>query len=186
MNASSPPWPAVPPDNAAQVRRIAFFFDDYLDPAARVLEVGPGDGWLGRYLMQAGFHGYRRLWREPPADIVGELPDRDELGLAAASFEIVIAFDGLPDRAAFAHCYALLVPGGRLFLVAPRPGRGRFIRLLARLLSLRRANAGDLTPLDPKDLAGFRVRKRRRAGLVDDWLSLQKPLDSSSEVRIET
>jgi hypothetical protein len=174
---------AVPAGSAAQRRRVAFFFDDYFDPAARILEVGPGDGWLGAWLVHAGFLGYRRLHREPPADCVGELARWRDLGLAAAGFEIVIAFDGLAGREAFAACFVLLVPGGRLFLVAPRPGRGALARLLARL-GLRRPNALDAAPLDPATLGGFRVRKRRPAGLADEWISLQKPLDSSSEVRV--
>lgn len=172
----------MPAGSALQRRRVAFFFDDYFHHDARLLEIGAGDGWLGPYLIHAGFLGYRRLAATPPADHLGELPDWRALGLAPASFEIVLAFDGLPDRRAYADCFALLVPGGRLFVTAPRPERRGLARLLTRL-GARRANAGDAEPLEPATLGGFRVRKRQRAGFADEWVSLQKPLDSSSEVK---
>jgi hypothetical protein len=45
----------APRSNSAQRRRVAFFFDDYIDTDSRILEIGPGDGWLGAYLIHAGF-----------------------------------------------------------------------------------------------------------------------------------
>lgn len=183
MSDRPPGSPAVAVGSALQRRRVAFFFDDYFNREARLLEIGAGDGWLGPYLIHAGFLGYRRLAATLPADYVGPLRSWRELGLAPASFEIVLAFGGLSGRRAYADCFALLVPGGRLFLVAPRPERRALARLLTRL-GLRPANAADAEPLDPAALGGFRVRKRQRAGLADEWVSLQKPLDSSSELRI--
>jgi hypothetical protein len=185
---------AMPRGTGGQLRRVAFFFDDYVDTTARILEIGGGDGWLVDYLRNAGFHSYRRLdprgptgetrswWA--PTDLVGELSGWRGLGLATDSLDIVIAFDGLPDAAALATCFDLLASGGRLFLVAPRPNRRRLGRLLAGL-GLRRPNAADAAPLDVAALGGFRLRKRRRAGLADEWLLLQKPLDSSSGMRVE-
>lgn len=178
MSRAAPEAVGVPHGSRAQRRRVAFFFDDYFDASASILEVGPGDGWLGAYLVHAGFHGYRQLHASPSADRL------TELGLEPASFEIVVAFDGLRDRRALAGCFALLAPGGRLFLVTPRPERRGLARLLT-LLGLRRASAGDLEPLDLAAIGGFRVLKRRSVGLADEWVSLRKPLDSSSELRIE-
>jgi hypothetical protein len=166
-------------------RRVAFFFDDYIDTDSRILEIGPGDGWLGAYLVHAGFLRYRRLHSQPPADIVGHLRDWRELGLEPASGEILIAFDGLPTPASYRDCWELLVPGGRLFVVAPIPGRRFFARALG-LVGLRRPNLGDASPLGLERLRGFVTRKLRRAQGVDLWVTLQRPLDSSSELRVVT
>jgi SAM-dependent methyltransferase len=160
-----------------QRRRIAFFFDDYLDPESRILELGPAAGALEPYLREAGLNRYVRLDTAPPADAVGDVRAWRELGLEAASFDLVIAFD-LPQLVdCLGACHELLKPGGYLFVVAPIPGRERLARALAAL-GLRRAPAASpARPVDPWKLGGFRLVASRRVGGVEQWWRLRKPLD---------
>ena len=166
--------PPAPPTGQRR-RRIAFFFDDYVDTAARVLEIGPGDGWLGAYLVHSGFLGYRRIDRAPPADIVGDVRSWRELGLAAESFDIVIAFDVLQRLDCLTEAYDLLAPGGYLFVVAPVPGRERWARWLGALGLRRRPPAPPTRRVGFEDLRCFR-EVGRRIGLLEQWWKLRKPL----------
>lgn len=160
-------------------RRVGFFFHDYVDPLSRILELGPEDGAFEPYLKEAGFHTYTRLDRRAPADVVGELGDWRALGLAAASFDLVLAPDlpSWPDgeRA----CLELLVPGGQLFATAPIPGRGGLARALAALgvappPAVRPADR----VVDLARLPGFLPLAVGRRAFVEQWARLRKPLEA--------
>jgi hypothetical protein len=58
----------------ARRKKIEYFFGD-IPKDARILEVGAGDGWVGRYLKENGWTNYVSVDIVPPADIVGDLRD---------------------------------------------------------------------------------------------------------------
>jgi hypothetical protein len=163
-----------------QRRRIAFFFHDYLDPDSRILELGPAAGALEPYLREAGLNRYVRLDGAPPADLVGDVRAWRELGLEAASFDLVIAFDRPQYADCLGACYELLKPGGYLFVVAPIPGREWLARLLAALRLRRAPGAPPARRVDAGQLGGFRLVASRRVGGVEQWWRLRKPLDPAS------
>ncbi|MCM2270449.1 MAG: hypothetical protein NDJ75_10130 [Thermoanaerobaculia bacterium] len=174
MSRAAPLLPVAGAAGRQRQRRIAFFFDDYLDPASRILELAPAAASLEAYLKEAGFHRYTRLAAAPPADVVGDVRDWRALGLAPASFDVVIALDALDWNGDEAACRDLLAPGGTLFATAPIPGRGAVARLLATLgmAPRRRRAAADLARV-----AGFATLALRRHGFVEQWARLRKPLD---------
>lgn len=174
MSGAAPLLPVAGVAGRERQRRIAFFFDDYLDPASRILEIAPAAESLEAYLKEAGFHRYTRLAASPPADVVGDVRDWRALGLAPASFEVVLAIDALDWNGDEAACRDLLAPGGMLFATAPIPGRASLARLLAALgmVPPRRQAEADLSRV-----AGFATLAVCRRAFVEQWARLRKPLD---------
>lgn len=163
--------------SAERRRRVDFFFHEYLDPLSCLLEVGRPEGALEPYLREAGFHRYTRLDREPPADLVGELRAWRELGLEAASFDLVIVFDLQAWTDGSRACLDLLTPGGLLFATAPLPGRAPLARALAALgLAPPLSRAPVLATVDLARLPGFEPLAVRHRGFVEQWARLRKPL----------
>jgi hypothetical protein len=157
-------------------RRLRFFFQDYVDPLSRLLELGPAEGAAEPYLREAGFHAYTRLDREPPADLVGEVRDWRALGLAPASFEVILAFDLPAWEGGAEACVELLAPGGVLFATAPLPGRARLARALAALGVVPAPRRPAVGALDLAALPGLRPLALRRRAFVEQWAKLRKPL----------
>lgn len=97
---------------------------------ARVLEVGPGEGWLSRILAERGHRvtavDVARGWlrRLPPETVrgrvAGEMP---RLPFATGSFDAVVAaevIEHIPDiDGAVAEAARVLAPGGRLVVTVP-------------------------------------------------------------------
>ena len=69
----------------ARKKKIGFFLKN-ICPNEVVLEIGCGDGWVGRYLKANGYQNYSGLDISPPADIIGDIKDWRQLGLAPESF----------------------------------------------------------------------------------------------------
>jgi 2-polyprenyl-3-methyl-5-hydroxy-6-metoxy-1,4-benzoquinol methylase len=76
-----------------------------------VLEIGCGDGWVGRYLKSRGVREVVGMDTNPPA----------ALGLKAQSFDVIVAFEVLEHVDCMGDCFALLKPGGRLLATSPYP-----------------------------------------------------------------
>ena len=109
----------------ARRKKIEYFFGD-IPKDARILEVGAGDGWVGRYLKDNGWTNYVSVDIVPPADIVGDLREWRKLGLEESSFDVIVAFEVIEHVDLYQEMYDLLKPGGRLFRQvlsqgAPRP-----------------------------------------------------------------
>jgi 2-polyprenyl-3-methyl-5-hydroxy-6-metoxy-1,4-benzoquinol methylase len=60
-----------------------------------VLEIGCGDGWVGRYLKSRGVREVVGMDTNPPAAIVGDIREWKSLGLKAQSFDVIVAFEVL-------------------------------------------------------------------------------------------
>ena len=127
----------------ARRRKLAFFVR-YLPKDGRILEVGCGDGWFGRQLRDLGWTGYAGLDLSPPADIVGDIREWRSLGIEAASFDAVIAFEVVEHVPCFQEMHDVLKPGGLLMLTSPLPGMDWLCRLLETAgLNQRRTSPHD-------------------------------------------
>src|SRR5690242_10252340 len=94
-------------------RKIRHFLDP-IERDAHILEIGCGFGWVGEYLKGNGWQNYAGLDIVPPADIVGDIKNWRELGLAANSFDVILAFEVIEHVHSFEECFDLLKPGGKL------------------------------------------------------------------------
>jgi len=162
-----------------RARRLEFFFGAYIAAETMVLEVGPGDGWLGEYLIGAGFRSYRRLHSAAPADLVGELENWRELGIEPASIDLLIAFDcrlAEPELV----CFRALVKAGGLLFVVRRAERRPIARRLAGWLTAGRRRSRREATEGATAIAGFRTLAERRLRSGELWLRLQRLAEGSS------
>lgn len=97
-----------------------------------VLEIGCGDGWVGRYLKGRGISHIIGIDTAAPAAVVGDIRDWRNLGLRAASFDVIVAFEVLEHVDCMDDCFALLKPGGRLLVTSPYPSADWFLEKLER------------------------------------------------------
>ena len=158
----------------ARKKKIEYFFSD-IAKNARILEVGSGDGWVGRYLREQGWDNYRGLDISPPADVVGDIRSWRELGLQSESFDVVIAFEVIEHVVIFQEIYDLLRPGGMLLVTTPVPHMDWACKVLERIgLNQKRTSPHDhLTYF--KDLPLFEPVDQRTVKLIGQWGKFRKP-----------
>lgn len=110
-------------------RRKLVFCRRYLKPSDRILEVGAGDGWFARRLVERGFR-VQTLDLLGPADYVGDVRDFAALGIAPHSFDVLIAFEVIEHVDLLPAARQILVPGGLLILTSPYPPADPVLKLL--------------------------------------------------------
>ncbi|MBF0369598.1 MAG: class I SAM-dependent methyltransferase [Magnetococcales bacterium] len=115
----------------AQKKKIDYFFRN-LPRDARILEVGSGSGWVGEWLRENGFIHHTGLDISPPAQVVGDINQWQQLGLAAESFDVIVAFEVVEHVDCFQACHDLLKPGGKLLLTSPVPHFDWFMAFLEK------------------------------------------------------
>ena len=165
----------------AQRRKIDFFLEPIPRHAA-ILEIGCGSKWVGDYLRQAGYTGYVGNDLFPPADIVGDIREWRALGLTAASFDVIIAFEVVEHVDLFAEAYDLLRPGGKLLLTSPVPEMDWAMKLLeAAGLNQKRTSPHDHL-IDFRTIPAFEAIEIRRVAGLSQWGILVKPLECSEKL----
>jgi SAM-dependent methyltransferase len=97
------------------------YFLDTISKEDTVLEIGCGNGWVGRYLQKRGVTHVTGIDISPPATVIGDIREWKSLGLRALSFDVIIAFELLEHVDCMGDCYALLKSGGRLMATSPYP-----------------------------------------------------------------
>lgn len=97
------------------------YFLESIPRDARILEIGSGSGWTGQFLVANGWKRYQGIDLNPPANIVGDIRDWRDLGLAAESWDVIIAFEVVEHLDIYPECSALLRPGGQLLVTTPVP-----------------------------------------------------------------
>ncbi len=119
--------PRQAPLAALDHQRKLRFFLRHLPRTARILELGCGEGRLGRYAVAHGWHDYTGVDlvapSEPPPHtfIQGDINNWRRLGLRRADYDVVIAFDVLETGDFLTSIQALLRPGGLLLVTTPVP-----------------------------------------------------------------
>ncbi|MFO1490474.1 MAG: methyltransferase domain-containing protein [Kiritimatiellia bacterium] len=166
----------------ARRRKIDFFLKPIPKNAA-ILEIGCGSRWVGEYLTGNGWTRYTGLDLVPPANIVGDIKEWRKLGLAAESFDVIIAFEVVEHVDAFQECHDLLRPGGRLLLTTPVPAMDPVMKLLEWVrLNQKRTSRHDHL-VDLRHVRQFADKKIRVVSGLSQWGVFTKsdrdPLPSS-------
>jgi SAM-dependent methyltransferase len=158
----------------ARRKKLDYFFAS-LPHSAYILEVGCADKWLGRKLKQRGFERYIGLDVCPTADVVGDIRHWQRLGLRADSFDVIAAFELVEHVDCFREMYALLRPGGQLFLTSPVPRMDWACKTLEFLgLNQKRTSPHDHL-IYFQHIPLFEPIEIRTVGLMAQWGKFQKP-----------
>ncbi len=159
--------------NWARRKKCAFFIDP-LPKHWRVLEVGAGDGWVGNYMRRGGWDGYVGLDLRGEADVGGDVRDWQELGLAAGSFDAIVAFEVVEHVDCFEAMHALLKPGGVLMLTSPHP-KTDWLCACFEWVGLAQKRSSPHTHLvDFRRIPLFEVVEIRRVGFLSQWGTFKK------------
>ena len=142
----------------------------------KVLEIGCGDGWVGRYLKKRGVTDLTDIDTTPAATINGDIRDWRSLGLEPKTFDVIAAFEVLEHVDCLNDCFELLKPGGRLLVTSPFPPADRFLEKLENWkLNQHRTSPHDhLTYFRENDL--FSIEHMWRPLYLSQWvIFIRKP-----------
>jgi 2-polyprenyl-3-methyl-5-hydroxy-6-metoxy-1,4-benzoquinol methylase len=158
--------------DATRRRKLEFFFGR-IDPAARILDLGCADGWVGRWAREHGYSNIVGLDLRPPADVVGDIRDWERIGLPRSSFDVVIALE-VVEHGDFAEAIrALLKPTGKLMVTTPVP-RMDWACKVGEGLGLFQARTSPHTHLvDVRRYPGFVCEKRVVKATISQWAVLR-------------
>jgi len=150
------------------------FFRAQFGADLRVLEIGCGSGWVRPALAEIGLTDYRGIDLFPPADIVGDINQWQELGLAPCSFDLIVAFEVVEHVDCFQACYDLLANHGRLLITTPVPERDWILKITEGLgLNQKRTSPHDhLVHLDRVPL--FEKKDVKIVMGLGQWATFQK------------
>lgn len=154
------------------------FFLSGLPKDSRILEVGCGDGWAGRYLCENGWMHYTGMDLHPPADIVGDIRNWRDLGIRAGAFDAVLAFEVVEHVDCFQAMYDVLAPGGLLMITSPHPRWDWLCRMLEGIGLTQRRSSPHSHLIDFRDVPLFERVNLRRSGLAAQWGIFRKPRGS--------
>jgi SAM-dependent methyltransferase len=171
----------------AKRRKIRYFLDP-IPKDARILEIGCGNGWVGKYLRQHGWGNYIGLDIVPPADYVGSIKDWRKLGLDPESFDVIIAFEVVEHVDCFRECYDLLKPGGKLLLTSPFPPADWLLRVLEWTgLNQKRTSPHDHLAYFRR-VGEFEHKEVKLVALLSQWGTFKKMavLETGSNSRSST
>jgi len=113
----------------ARRKKITYFIHR-IPKQHKILEIGCASGWLGNYLRQNGWTNYSGLDLHPPADIVGDIREWQNLGIKPQSFDVIIAFEVLEHVDCLRECCEILKPGGMLMATSPLPSMDGVMKFL--------------------------------------------------------
>jgi 2-polyprenyl-3-methyl-5-hydroxy-6-metoxy-1,4-benzoquinol methylase len=156
-----------------RTKKVEYFLNR-IPKQCNVLEIGCGSCWIREYMKQNGWSNYVGLDVIPPADIIGDIKDKDGLGLKEDSFDYVIAFEVVEHIDCFKECYDILKPGGQLMITTPLPHMDWALKLLELMgLNQKRTSAhSNLTYL--KDVPFFTNKDIKVIGFASQWGILTK------------
>jgi hypothetical protein len=168
-------------------RRFNFFFPA-VPRSARILEVGSGDGWLGRRLRAEGWTNYTGLDLHPPADIVGDVREWERVGLAARSFDVIVAFEVVEHLDCWDALAALLKDDGVCLVTTPVPYMDWACRLLEVLGINQQRTSPHSNLVYLRRVPQFEVVRLRTVAGIGQWAVMQRarvPADRMSAAAAE-
>ena len=160
----------------ARERKLAYF-STHLPNNASILEIGCGDGWVGRWLRSHGFARYVGLdvADSRAADITGDIRDWRKLGIAPCSFDVIIAFEVLEHVDCLRDCYEILRPGGLLMLTSPLPRMDWLCRILELLRLNQPRTSAHCNLTDFRGISIFQRKHLRTPLHLVQWGIFMKP-----------
>ena len=130
----------------ARRRKLEYFLGQ-VPKDANLLEIGCADGWVGDYAVEHGWTRFTGVDILPPSRplphpfVLGDINEWQRLGLAAGSFDAIIAFEVIEHGDFVAAIEALLRPGGLLLVTTPVPRMDWLCQLLEAVgLNQRRSS----------------------------------------------
>ena len=145
-------------------------------PEQSILEIGPGDGWLGSRLRENGIIGYRCVDLKAPADYVGDILDWRALGIPGASFDFIIALEVVEHVPCLEAIRALLKPGGQVFLTSPAPRWDWLCALLEKIGLSQKRTSPHAHLIDFEEISSLEPILVKRVGVMSQWGLFRKPL----------
>lgn len=85
-----------------------------------ILEVGTGSGWFAEQLRETGYK-VTTLDVVGPADIVGDITNWKQLGMAPGSFDAIVALEVIEHVDCLPAVQELCRPNGLIILSSPHP-----------------------------------------------------------------
>ncbi len=165
----------MPPLSDYSRRRKLRFFISRVPREARILEIGSGDGWLSDHLKRHGWARHINVDLNGHADIVGDIRDWRKLGLEAASFDVIIAFEVVEHVPCFQEAFDLLAPGGLLMLTSPVPHMDWACLLLEKLGLNQKRTSPHSHLVDFRRVPLFEPVEIRTIALMAQWGVFRKP-----------
>ncbi|MBX2870146.1 MAG: class I SAM-dependent methyltransferase [Acidiferrobacterales bacterium] len=105
---------------------------NHLKPGMEILEIGSNAGWFTEQLRAKGY-SVTTLDIVPPADIVGDIQNWGELGVAPASFDVCVALEVIEHVDCMEALKAICKPGGLIMLSSPHPHYDWVMKILEGL-----------------------------------------------------
>lgn len=150
-------------------RKKEDFFLCKIPRGARVLEVGPGDGWVHAIAKSLGWN-YVSLDVQPGiADVTANIGDLTTIPLFPGEVDVVIAFEVIEHVDLVATCHALLRRQGLLMLTTPLPAMDWALRLLEFAGLNQRRTSPHTNLVDIRNLAGFETDEYRIVAGLSQW-----------------
>ena len=149
------------------------FFLPMLPKSARILDLGCADNWFKGAAADRGWNNVVGIDLAPPADIVGDVNCWKELGLAAHSFDAVVAFEVVEHGDFSKPIHDLLKPDGLLMVTTPVPRWDPVCRGLEVLHLLQKRTSPHSHLIDLRDFPRFKVVDRRVKAVISQWAVLR-------------
>ena len=157
----------------AKTKKIKYFFRD-VPKKAKILEVGCGDYWLGKYLKSHGWKNYQGLDLKPPADIIGDITTWPKIGLKPNTFTVIVAFEVVEHVDCFQELWQLLKPDGHLFLTSPVPSMDWLCRILESVGLNQKRTSPHNHLINFKNIPLFVSLEVKTVGLIAQWGKFSK------------
>lgn len=161
----------------AREKKLEFFFSR-IPAGSSILDLGCADGWVRRWATERGWDSITGIDLRPPADVVGDVNRWSELGLGAASFDCIVAFEVLEHGDLAAAVRALLKPSGLLMATTPVPRFDWVCKSLEAVRVLQKRTGEHVNLVDLRSYPGFEVVDWRVKGLISQWGILRPALRS--------
>ncbi len=157
----------------ARKKKLQYFFKD-IPKSYKILEIGCGDYWLGKYLKNEGFKHYQGLDLQKPADIVGDIKNWKRLKIKPNYYDVVVAFELVEHVDCFKEMHELLKPGGVLMLTSPLPSMDWLCLILEKFgLNQKRTSPHDYL-INFKEIPLFKPIEIKIVGLMSQGGKFKK------------